>query len=281
LGLVSSATVRQACGMKPRSLALLAVLSVSAACESRLSVTVQGVLLPECDSPAQAPAAPVVAILAEPTVPDEQLPLPSGAVQLAIERSVPWARVETLLAILERKQIEPILLVGQTYRVRRFFLNDKFSGPADFTITGDTKGKFCVQTASLPQAYCVQGAGRHIHRAFVRETVREVVKKWEMHKVEAYVDPAMDWADVIRLVDGARSCCGVDSGVRVRVATAAPLGDDAEQGNPALLEVARQAERAAGAQGEDEGAAPLEQAAAPDVEKAAGTPPAAAPPSSP
>ncbi|MEZ4360406.1 MAG: hypothetical protein R3B48_09510 [Kofleriaceae bacterium] len=237
-------------------LALAIVAGSVTACKNRLTATVDGVLLPECDSPEEPPPAPTLAILAEPNVPDEQLAFPAGAVRLAIERAVPWARVETLLEILAGKQIEPILLVGQTYRVRRFHLNDELTGAERFTITGDAQGKFCVQTALLPNAYCVRGAGRHIHRAFVRETVRDVVKKWGMREIEVYVDPAMEWADVVRVVDGARTCCGPKAGVRVRVARDAPLGDDAEQGNPALRRAAEEeaARQEAEAGAADEGA---------------------------
>lgn len=246
--------------MRLRWIALLLVTTLAAAaCKNRLVAVVDGVLLPECDSTIEPPAAPVVKVLAEPTVPDEELVLPAGAVQLAIEREVPWARVEALLALLESRKIEPILLVGTTYRVRRFFLNDELNRAPRFTVTGDAKGKFCVQTAELPQAYCVQGADRkHIHRAFVRETVREVVKKWEMKQVVAYVDPAMHWADVVRLVDGARTCCGKTQ-VRVELSREAPLGPDAEAGNPAIRaqeEAAIAAEEAAAA--EEDAVAPPE-----------------------
>lgn len=238
--------------MKPRLLALvLAAAGAAAACSNRFEAVVDGVLLADSDSGEQLTAemrkAPRVLVRAEPSVPDEQLPLPaSGAVQLVIERNVPWARVETLLAILESKKLEPILLAGHTHQLRRFQLNDTLTGAEKFTITGDAKGKFCVQTAQLPQAYCVAGAGRHVHRAFVRETVRDVVKKWEMREAMAYVDPATDWADVVRIVDGARTCCRGGTKVLVAVAREAPLGADAEAGNPAILEQERAAAAAEG-----------------------------------
>jgi hypothetical protein len=236
--LATWSAVRQACAMKPAWIIafVLAIAGSSTGCRSRLVAIVDGVLLPECDSLIEPPSAPTIAVRAEPAVPDDQLPFPPGQVRLAIDREVPWARVEALLATLQERKIEPILLVGQTYRVRRFVLNDVLSGAPTFTITGDTKGKFCVQTAQLPQAYCVQGSGIHIHRAFVRETVREVVKKWEMKEVDVYVDPAMHWADVVRIVDGARTCCGTTE-VLVKVAADAPLGSDAESGNPAIRDL--------------------------------------------
>lgn len=240
----------------PAALAALAALALAApGCKNHFEAKVDGILLAEADSneavTAEEAKAPKVVVRAEPSVPDEELPMPaSGAVQLVIERSVPWARVEALLATLESKKLEPILLVGQTHRVRRFQLNDALTeGKERFTLTGDANGKFCVQTAQLPQAYCVAGrpiAGKHIHRAFVRETVRDVVKKWEMKEAMAYVDPAMEWADVLRLIDGARTCCGKDTKVLVQVAREAPLGPDAEAGNPAIIEQERAAAAAEG-----------------------------------
>jgi hypothetical protein len=253
--LATSESVRQASAMKPRELLVLVLVAVGsvAACGTRFEATVDGVLLAECDSPIEPPKAPILAVRAEPTVPDEQLQFPAGQVQLAIDRAVPWARVETLMAILESRKIEPILLAGYTYRVRRFVLNDVLTGAPKFTITGDANGKFCVQTALLPNAYCVQGrpmAGRHIHRAFVRETVRDVVKKWDMKEAEVYVDPATHWADVVRIVDGARTCCGDNVKVLVRVAREAPLGADAESGNSAIQKAAEdEAARRAEAEG--------------------------------
>lgn len=279
--------------MKPRrtSLALsvatgVVVVGALAACQNKFAAVVDGVLLAESDLGEPAPQAPRFTILTEPTVPDEQLAFPPGQVQLVIERGVPWARVETLLAILESKKIEPILLTGQTHKVHRFRLNDELTGAPKFTITGDAHGKFCVQTAQLPQAYCVQGgkiAGKHIHRAFVRETVRDVVRKWEMNEAEIYVDPAMEWADVVRLVDGARTCCGKATGkpakVLVRVAREAPLGADAEAGNPAVLsqEEARVAAEEAAAAAGGEGGAPAPTAPAPTAPAPTAPAPAPAP----
>ncbi len=253
-------------------------------CHNKFEAVVDGVLLAESDRGEPAPAAPRVVIRTEATVPDEQLPFPPGAVQLVIERSVPWARVETLLAILESKKVEPILLTGQTHKVHRFRLNDELTGAPKFTITGDANGKFCVQTAQLPQAYCVAGgkiAGKHIHRAFVRETVREVVKKWEMNEAEIYVDPAMDWADVVRLVDGARTCCGKATTVLVRVAREAPLGPDAESGNPGVRDLEAEAEEAAAAAEEAGAAAPAAAPAAPVAPGTAAPAPATAAPTAP
>ncbi len=226
--------------------ALLGAL-LAGGCKNPYQAKVDGVLVADADENEELPVAPRIVIRAEPSVPDEEISFPPGPVQLVIERSVPWARVEALLAMFEDRKVEPILVVGQTHKLRRLRLNDELSGAPRFTITGDAKGKFCVQTAQLPQAYCIAGVGRHIHRAFVRETVRDVVKKWEMQEAEIYVDPATEWADVVRIIDGARTCCGKHTKVKVRVAREAPLGEDAEQGNPGAvrdLEAAEAAEAA-------------------------------------
>lgn len=233
--------------------ALVALVALATACKNRLVAVVDGVLLADATSPLPVPEAPRVKVLVAPQVADAELPLPAaGLVQLVIEREVPWARVSALLTSLSSRKLEAVLLVGDTHKVRRFVLNDELPRYKRFTITGDAKGKFCVQTAELPKAYCVQGSDRkHIHRAFVRETVREVVKKWDMRQVMVYVDPAMQWADVVRLVDGARTCCGRTK-VAVAVAAEAPLGPDAEAGNPAIRAAAIRAEEEATA--EDSGA---------------------------
>lgn len=260
----------------------LVALAGAAGCSNRFEAKVEGVLVAECDSGEkltdEMKKAPRLLVRADPQVPDEQLPLPaSGAVQLVIERDVPWARVETLLAIVESKKLEAIIVAGQTHELRRFRLNDTLTGAPKFTITGDAKGKFCVQTAQLPQAYCVAGAGKHIHRAFVRETVRDVVKKWEMTEATAYVDPAADWADVVRIVDGARTCCGKDKKVLVAVAVEAPLAPDAEGGNPAILQQEREAAAAEGTTLEGDPAAPAPADGAASAAPASAAPAPAAP----
>ena len=55
----------------------------------------------------------------------------------------------------------------------------------------------------------VQGLDeKHIHRAFVRGNVDEAARAYQLREVQVRVEPDVEWADVVRTVDGARTCCG-------------------------------------------------------------------------
>ena len=63
----------------------------------------------------------------------------------------------------------------------------------------------------------MQGADKkHVQRAFVRETIRDAVKAYGITDVDVMVTPDLQWADVVKTIDGARTCCG-DTDVRVKL----------------------------------------------------------------
>lgn len=206
---------------------LLAGLSVgvsaASGCKNQLVTVVDGVLLADCtskiDPPSRAGVAVSKMLVATPDADAAIGQSSATSVQLAIERGVPWPRAKAVIDRLKASGKTPVLLCGNISDERVFTIDDVPSGGLMIQMVVEPKGKFCVQTPELPQAYCVQGSLGHIPRADVRQTMRETVKKWERTDVAVTIDPGTEWADVLRAIDGARTCCG-STEVRVALKTA-------------------------------------------------------------
>jgi hypothetical protein len=162
--------------------------------------------------PAEAKDAPVVEIM-----PDRPATIPAApVVQLAIDRDVPWAQVKASLDIMDQRKQTPVLLVAERRKVRAFPRFDVVAREAipdlvkhAIEITAYTDGKACVRHPEVAEAKCVQTpSGQYIDGAFTRELVREAVKGYGMSKTAVDLPPDLQWDDVVRVVDGARTCCG-------------------------------------------------------------------------
>src|SRR5690606_24284396 len=102
----------------------------------------------------------------------------------------------------------PVLLVGRHHKIHGFALEDPWqdTGPA-IVVHTYVDGKACVQPPGSPEAKCVQsGDQRQIDRAYVRELVREQVALYGP-RVEVDLAAGLRWDDVVRTIDGARTCC--------------------------------------------------------------------------
>src|SRR5690606_14912293 len=139
-------------------------------------------------------------------------------VRLAIGRKVPWNKVQELMAAVEARGGRPVLLVGDFHKVKVFRLEDTWTGdePA-IRVIAYVDGKACVQPPGAIEAKCVQSGDRsYIDRAFLRELVREQVKLYHP-RVEVELASTLNWADVVRTIDGSRTCC-YETRVIVRLA---------------------------------------------------------------
>jgi hypothetical protein len=176
----------------------------------RMEARIDGALLPETDGTGvdPAPAGPTLVVRLE--TDEATLAVPAGPnVRLAIDRAVPWRRVEALIARVERAGAKPVLLVGDRHRVRAIALRDPLSGEAAIQMLATTTGKACVGPPDSSEMRCVQGLDeKHIHRAFVRGNVEDAIKAYKIREVVVAVQPEVEWADVVRALDGARTCCG-------------------------------------------------------------------------
>lgn len=180
------------------------VLAAAACGQNPYEATVEGVLLADATGVVPAEDGPLVKLTLddlEPTFPD------APVVRLAIARDVSWGRVQTTLAALRDKGIRPVLLVGKRDAVHGFVLSEEV-GEVSIHLTATPDGKFCVGRTGIDEARCVTSADRkHIHRAFVREHIRDAVKAYGLDEVDVVVTPDLQWADVVRTIDGARTCC--------------------------------------------------------------------------
>ncbi len=202
--------------MKP--LALVTALLVFCSCKSRSQAEVAGVWVAQAEGIESLPQGKAVAL--------ERGRLPADAsdkvlgegpdVLLAIGRDVRWAKIRDLRKGLIESGRTPYLVVANGRKKGAFKLHDELQGEA-IKVFVSVGGKLCVAPPNSPEAKCVQRGDRsHVDRAFTRELVREAVKGYGLHDVTVDVPADLEWADVVRAVDGARTCCFEDK-VRVHL----------------------------------------------------------------
>lgn len=186
-------------------------------------VLVGGFLLITCDPPApasaggvelaqakgviDAPEGATVTVTAEAPTP----PLPDArVVRLAIERTVPWKHVNQVLERLDAARKQTVVLVGKRRKVRGFELRERLKvGPKRaFRLIATRKGRSCIAPAGSTTMSCVQRIDKkHIDRAFTREIVRKARGAYGVDDVIVEADADLEWADLVRAVDAARTCC--------------------------------------------------------------------------
>jgi hypothetical protein len=211
---------------------LLAALAFAAAaalgCGSKGDATVDGILLAQADGLVDAPEGATVAV-DEKTVASAKVPSGAKVVRLAVGRKVPWNQVQDLMRKVEATGARPVLLAGNRSHIRAINLEDKWpGGDRSIQVISFIDGKACVQPPGAIQAKCVQsGTKDYIERAYVRELVREQVKQFSIQQVEVELPATLPWADVVRTLDGARTCCksqNIEVSVRLKPQAAADPG---------------------------------------------------------
>lgn len=181
-----------------RYLVLAAV--VAAACDNHHEARVGAALLPQANQTSSRPAGTTTVVI----MPGATPTLPPGPLALAIDVNVPWRQV----AALARATPAPTLLVGRYRHLRAFTLEDTLDDAPSIKITATAKGKFCVGPPDTDLAYCLESGDRkHISAAFVREVVRKAVAEYDLHQGRVDIDDDILWADLVRALDGARTCC--------------------------------------------------------------------------
>jgi hypothetical protein len=207
---------------------LLAALALTAAaaigCGGKGDATVDGVLLAQADGLVDAPEGATLAV-DEKTVASAVVPSGAKIVRLAVGRKVPWNQVQALMRKVEAAGARPVLLAGNRSHVKAINLDDPWpGGDRSIQVTAYIDGKACVQPPGAIEAKCVQsGTKDYIERAYVRELVREQVKMFSIEQVEVELPATLQWVDVVRTLDGARTCCkSLDAQVRVRRKPQAP-----------------------------------------------------------
>lgn len=187
---------------------LIAVLAL-AGCKSKGHAEVDGILIPQADGTIDAPDGATMAVNAS-TIDTAKVPDGSPVVRLAIAREVPWDRVAALVERVRAAGKTAVLLAGDDHNVKGFRLEDDKARGVDraITVIAYVDGKACVQPPGGIEAKCVKSPdGKYIDRAFLRELVREQVNTFEVRTVEVEVASGLPWADVVRTIDGSRTCC--------------------------------------------------------------------------
>ena len=192
-----------------RGIALLALVALAGGCESKDDAKVDGVLIPQADGFEEAPDAPTIAADVN-TIDAATVPAGAKVVRLAIGRKVKWSQVQALIHKVEAAGARPVVLVGSWHHVKAMRIEDPWpSGPVQaLKVMAYVDGKACVQPPDAIEAKCVQsGTKDYIERAYLRELVREQVRMFEMPRVEVELPQSLAWVDVVRTIDGARTCC--------------------------------------------------------------------------
>lgn len=183
---------------------LLGLLGLAAGCDSHLEAKVGGAILPQALGVVAAPSAPTVVVRRG----HPPGALPPGPVRVAIDLHVPWSDVRPLLDDGVARGSQPILLVGQRDRVRGFVLDDPREPGPELRLDPDATGTFCLSPPGTAERYCVaSGDHLHISATYVREAMQKAVAEYGLTRVRVRPADETPWGDVVRSVDGARTCC--------------------------------------------------------------------------
>ncbi len=195
----------------------LALLLGLAACKFNRHAEVSGVSVAQADGIMPAPDG--VDVVVTPGLKLDALP-EGKVVRLAIAREVLWSQVRDLRKELLAAGKLPVLLVARDRKVGAMELFDELEGEP-INVYVSVGGKLCVSPPHTPEAKCVQPFDkRHVDASFTRELIREAVNGYGLHDVLVDVPADLEWADVVRSVDGARTAFLFDkqaAKVRVRL----------------------------------------------------------------
>jgi hypothetical protein len=174
-----------------------------AGCKGKGHARVDGVLVPQARSHVDVPDGPTLHIPG-----DDLTTLPDAPViKIAAERKTPWADVKQLIERIEAAGKQAVPLIGDRDDVHAFVLSDPVEGPT-IEVTATPDGKVCVSPPGNPEAKCAQTMSKkHVDRAHTRRLVREAVRGYKLFEADLEVQGEMEWADVVRAVDGTRTCC--------------------------------------------------------------------------
>lgn len=162
--------------------------------------------LPDADSTIAAPAGPLFEV-GKTKIPDKL----SGPVRLAADRELLYSDVLAAAAAVKKAGGTPVLLVARRNKVEA--LPDP--APPDeepaIKLAARIDGKACISPPDNPEATCVSREDqKRIDRAFVRQVLWQAVHEYGLKHVNVVVDPGIHWADAVRAIDGARTCCEKD-----------------------------------------------------------------------
>jgi hypothetical protein len=176
------------------------------------TVRVGQVQLADATSTIALPAGPRVELPASGVAPA----LPAGAkvVQIAADREAPYGAVRALVQAVHAAGAEPVLLVSREGKMAALPPLEEASA-VSILIELEDRGKTCVSPPAAEQRLCLQPPYKpKVERASVPGLVRDAVKGYHLEQVHLRPSAALSWVEVVRGIDGARTCC---AGVKMRV----------------------------------------------------------------
>lgn len=195
-------------------LRVMCFLTLLAGCKQELEARVGGAVLPQANGVMEAKEGPIVVVKK-----GEMPALEKGPVRLAIDIHVPWSEVRALLGQAEAAGAKVRVIVGRRTALHGFAIEDEIDRDRfALRLRTTAGGKFCVSPPGTRAAYCVESADRrHVSSLYVREAVQKAVAEYNI--MQAWVAPDDDarWGDIVRTIDGARTCCG-ERAFRVAIA---------------------------------------------------------------
>jgi hypothetical protein len=186
-------------------------LLLLAGCGRDLFVKVGPVTLADADGVVAPESGPLLVLGPAADAPLPSVPAGAKVVQIAAARDLPYARVRELVKAVHAAGARPVLLVGASGKpmalphtgaavAKSILLETEKSGD---------DAKACMQPPEALERQCAARPGSpHVDRAFVRQIVRDAVKGYGLDVVHVKPDEQMSWADAVRAIDGARTCCG-------------------------------------------------------------------------
>jgi len=190
---------------------VVGVVGVMAACQQSEPVVGKAYLI-EATGTQPAPEGPFIEVGVTP-IPDQL----KGPVRVAIDRNLPYTDAVEALKKVKAAGGEPYALVAVRDKVAALIPPDTKTGPA-IQLWADPSGRACIAPPGTSSATCVTPqASKHIDRAFVRDVMAKAVRAYDLKRVHVMVDPSLTWADAVRAMDGARTCCTDDIKMEVSV----------------------------------------------------------------
>lgn len=184
------------------AVALLAVLW--AACAPDVERIGSGkARLPQADRVVELPKGEVLELV------PGQPPAPAGKgpVRIVADGDATWQEVAAAMDAVRAAGGEPWLAMRHRTEVKALppFL-PRVADPALRIIAEETRA--CIWIPDAMEGVCVsRGDKKHIDRTGMRQTLRQVIDETGISRVRMVVWPTTSYANAIRAIDGARTCC--------------------------------------------------------------------------
>jgi hypothetical protein len=187
--------------MRRRWLLVFPLVTTLVACKP-LVTEVGGARLPDADAVVEAPPGPTL------VVGKDEIPTKfTGPVRLAADRDLPYGEVVAAVHAVRASGGTPYLLVVRRDRIQALPEPAPLEGEA-IRLAARATGKACISPPGTEEATCISRLDqKRIDRAFVRQVLSKAVRTYRLTRINVVIEPELSWADAVRAIDGARTCC--------------------------------------------------------------------------